>query len=149
MGQPRDRNAPGTGRPDAIEDLSSYEYLTSAPTLTQPDIQPQWSKTFKATASLFNSVPNEMSASYNSYLKRFIAFHSLNREAKIVMRTAPSIVGPWTAPQIAYEPAVKEGDLIYAAKEHPELAANGGRTLYVTFVNSSTYAPELVEITLR
>lgn len=31
----------------------------------------------------------------------------------------------------------------------PELAAMGGRVLYISFVNSSTYAPELIEVTLR
>ena len=39
--------------------------------------------------------------------------------------------------------------MIYAAKEHPELAADGGRRLYVTYVNSATYVPQLLEVTLR
>jgi hypothetical protein len=137
-------------RPEAIEDLTAYEYLVNAPTSARPDVKPEWSRTFAATASLFDSVPNEMSASYNHHLKQYVAFHSLHREPRIVMRTAPNITGPWSKPHSVYRPTNgKEGDLIYAAKEHPELASDSGRVLYLTFVNSSTYAPELVELTLR
>jgi hypothetical protein len=136
--------------PATIEDQTSYEYLVAAPTPSQPEVTPQWSKTFEPTAMLFDSVPNEMSASYNAHLRQYVAFHSLHRESKIAMRTAPRITGPWSEPHIVYTPSkVKETDLIYAAKEHPEMAAQGGRVLYVTFVNSSTYAPELIELTLN
>jgi hypothetical protein len=66
------------------------------------------------------------------------------------MRTAPRITGPWSAGEIVYRPQrVKENDFFYAAKEHPELARDGGRVLYVTFVNSSTYVPQLIEVTLK
>jgi hypothetical protein len=98
----------------------------------------------------FDSVPNEMSATYNPYLRRHVAFHSLHRENKIVMRTAPIVTGPWGEPQIVYAPEkVGDADLIYATKEHPELAADGGRVLYVTFVNSATYVPQMIEVTLK
>ncbi len=137
-------------RPEAIEDLASYEYLVAAPTLSQPDVEPRWSKKFEATAMLFDSVPNEMSAAYNPYLRRHVAFHSLHRENKIVMRTAPHVTGPWSEPQTVYAPAkVSDLDLIYATKEHPELAREGGRRLYLTFVNSATYAPQMIEVTLK
>jgi hypothetical protein len=99
---------------------------------------------------LFDAVPNEMSAAYNRHLGLYVAFHSLHRENKVVMRTAPRIVGPWSEPQIVYRPQqVKDTELIYAVKEHPELAREGGRVMYVTFVNSATYAPELIEVTLK
>ena len=136
-------------RAASIEDLSEYEYLVAAPTSADPQGTSRWSKTFEPTAMLFDSVPNEMSAAFNRHLGKHIAFHSLHRENKIVMRTAPSITGPWSAPQVVYRPErVKDTDLIYAAKEHPELAREGGRVLYVTFVNSATYAPEMIEVTL-
>ncbi len=137
-------------RPESIEDLASYEYLAAAPTLDKPDVEPRWSKTFEPSAVLFDSVPNEMSAAYNRHLKRYVAFHSLHRESKIVMRTAPKITGPWSAPTLVFQPErIKDTDLIYAAKEHPELAREDGRLLYVTFVNSSTYIPQLIEVTLK
>lgn len=137
-------------RPESISELSSYEYLVEAPSLKEPDLKPRWSKTYSPSASLFDSVPNEMSAAFNQHLGSYIAIHSHLRENKIVMRTAPSITGPWSDAEIIYRPErIKEDDLIYAAKKHPELARDGGRVLYITFVNSSTYVPQLVELTLR
>jgi hypothetical protein len=137
-------------RPDSIETLSTYEYLVEAPDLKNPERLVRWSKTFRPTATLFDSVPNEMSASFNAYLRKYVAFHSLHRENKIVMRSAERITGPWSEPQVVYRPEkTTESDLIYAAKEHPELARDGARILYVTFVNSATYIPQLIEIQLK
>jgi hypothetical protein len=137
-------------RPGSIENLTSYEYLVEAPDRDHPKRPPQWSKTFRPTATLFDSVPNEMSASFNAHLGKYVAIHSLHRENKIVMRIAERLVGPWSDSQIVYRPEkIQNTDLIYAAKEHPELAREGGRILYVTFVNSATYIPQLIEVTLR
>jgi hypothetical protein len=137
-------------RPDSMADLLSYEYLIDAPTKSKPGIRPRWTTKFAPTASLFDSVPNEMSASYNPHLRMHVAFHSLHRENKIVMRTAPRISGPWSDPQVVYRPEkITDKDLIYAAKEHPELAREDGRVLYVTFVNSANYVPQLIEVTLK
>ena len=137
-------------RPGSIEDLASYEYLVEAPDLKHPALSPFWSKQFQPTGMLFDSVPNEMSAAYNPYLQMYVAFHSLHRENKIVMRRAPRITGPWSNPHVVYRPEkITETDLIYAAKEHPELARENGRVLYVTFVNSANYVPQLIEVTLK
>ncbi len=134
----------------SIEDLTSYEYLVAAPTASQPDVLPRWSKKFESAAPLFDAVPNEMSASYNPFVRKHIAFHSLHREHKILMRTAPRRTGPWSAGEVVYQPKrIGDGDLIYAAKEHPELASEGGRVVYVTFVNSTTYVPQLIEVRLK
>lgn len=137
-------------RPDSIADLAGYEYLVEAPTGADPDRQPRWSGRFEPTASLFDSVPNEMSVSFNQHLGCYVAVHSYLRQNKILMRTAPTITGPWSDAEIVYRPRrIKDDDLIYAAKEHPELARENGRIIYVTFVNSSTYVPQLVEISLK
>lgn len=137
-------------KPDKLEDFSSFEYLVKAPTAGTPNGEARWSNKLTAEAALFDSVPNEMSASYNPHLKKFVAVHSLHRENKIVMRTAPRIVGPWSAPQVVYRPEkLAETDLIYAAKEHPELARDGGRVIYVTYVNSASYVPQMIEVTFN
>lgn len=137
-------------RAQSIDDLASYEYLVEAPTANQPNVEPRWSKEFQPTAVLFDSVPNEMSASYNRYLQKYVAFHSLHRENKLVMRTAPAITGPWSEGKVVYRPEqLKDTDLIYAVKEHPELARADGQILYLTFVNSRTYVPQLIELTLK
>jgi hypothetical protein len=133
-----------------IANLASYEYLVDAPTPNKPDMALRWAAKFAPTAPLFDSVPNEMSAAYNPYLRKHVAFHSLHRENKIVMRTAPRITGPWSEPQVVYRPEkITDQDLIYAAKEHPELARKDGRVLYVTFVNSANYVPQMIEVTLK
>jgi hypothetical protein len=137
-------------RSDTIAVRPSYEYLVEAPTLADPARTPRWSNRYEPTASLFDSVPNEMSASFNPHLGCNIAIHSYLRENKIVLRTAPSITGPWSDAEVVYRPErVKDDDLVYAAKEHPELARDNGRVIYVTFVNSSTYVPQLVELSLK
>ena len=38
--------------------------------------------------------------------------------------------------------------LIYAGKEHPELASDDGRTIYLTYIEFEEYFPHLVEVTL-
>ena len=137
-------------RPDSIASLASYEYLVSAPTSSDPKTEPRWSKVFQPTASLFDSVPNEMSVSYNRHIGSYIAIHSLLRENKIVLRTAPQITGPWSEPEIVFRPEkIKKSDLIYAAKEHCELSGENGRIIYVTFVNSTTYVPQMIELTFK
>jgi hypothetical protein len=137
-------------RPDSIEDLASYEYLVESPSMSRPTVAPRWVRKFEPTAKLFDSVPNEMSAAYNPHLLRHVAIHSLHREHKIVMRTAPKITGPWSGGEIVFRPErIADGDLIYAVKEHPELARDGGRVMYITFVNSTTYVPQLVAVTLK
>ena len=137
-------------RPDTIEDLTSYEYLVSAPTLKSPTKKVVWKKKFEPTAVLFEGVPNELSVSYNPYLKRHLAVHVFHRENKLALRTAPYITGPWSEPEIFFRPKMKgQGDLFTAGKEHPELRGHGGKVLYVTFVNSSYYVPNLIEVTLK
>lgn len=137
-------------RPGSITDPASYEYLVEAPTAQDPKREPRWSSTYAPTASLFDSVPNEMSATYNRHLGCYVAIHTFLRENQLVMRTAPALTGPWSEAEVVYRPPrIKENDLVYAAKEHPELARDDGRIIYVTFVNSSTYVPQMIEMTLK
>lgn len=136
-------------RPDAIEDITNYEYLVAAPTLESPGTTPVWQKKFEPTAVLFDGVPNELSVAYNPHMKCHIAIHVLNRENKLALRTAPDVVGPWSEPEIFFRPEMKSAhDLFTAGKEHVELRGERGKMLYVTYVNSSVYAPHLLELTL-
>jgi hypothetical protein len=137
-------------RPDQLDQLSSYEYLVDGPTSERPTMPARWSSTWKPTAARFDSVPNEMSAHYNDYLKKHIAIHMWNRDNRIVMRTAPDIVGPWSQASTIWTPAREAADeFFYAAKEHPELATDGGRIVYVTYVETVHYSPRLVEVRFR
>lgn len=135
-------------RPQDIEDLAAYEYLVQAPTPDRPDLPPRWSPTFAPTACLFSDVPNEMSSSWNEHLGCFISLTTYRREDRLVIRTAPELTGPWSAPQVVFRPARGgPGSLFNAGKEHPEFSRDGGRVTYMTFIDSSVYAPHLIEIT--
>lgn len=136
--------------PEKVSDLASYEYLITAPTIADPHANSVWSKTFEPTAVLFDAVPNEMSSSYNSHLGCHTAIHCRLRENEIVLRTAPDVVGPWSDPEVIFRPKkIDKGDLFYAAKEHPELAREKGKVIYVTYVDSRSYAPQLIEVTFK
>lgn len=137
-------------RPAAIEDFGSYEYLVECPTRKQPETKARWSREFQPTAVLFDSVPNEMSASYNSYLEEYVAIHVHNRDNKLALRTAPAPWGPWSDEETFFMPElIKPDDLFTAAKEHPDLRRANGKIMYVTYVNSSFYMPHMLELTLK
>lgn len=136
-------------RADSITNLTSYEYLVERPTIDNPNVAPRWANVYEPRAALFDSVPNEMSAAYNPYLKRYVAVHTLLRDNKIVMRTAPKITGPWSRPELLYRPPRKSvKELFNAGKEHPELQEQGGKVMYITYVSSDEYAPHLIKVTL-
>jgi hypothetical protein len=48
-------------------------------------------------------------------------------------RSAPRPEGPWSAAQRLFSAIAPPADNDYAAKEHPELAADGGRSLVVSY----------------
>ena len=61
----------------------------------------------------------------------------------VMMRTSPSLTGPWSALQLVYEPPEKSKPnvMMYAAKAHPEMA---GADLIITY---NTNAP--IEIIIQ
>jgi hypothetical protein len=81
--------------------------------------------------------------------------HSLGLTGKIVARTAPDPWGPFSEPVDLWQAKAevpKELDyitLIYAGKEHPELSADNGRILYLTYIEFEEYFPHLIEVRLK
>jgi len=76
--------------------------------------------------------------------------------ADVMMRTAPVLTGPWSAPQMVYRPSeyYRPRVMIYAGKAHPELT---GADLVVTYAtnafefeelltDSQTYYPRFVRL---
>jgi hypothetical protein len=95
-------------------------YLKSKPTAV-----------FTEGATELSIVPDK---STNSYLAiQTFGFGA----ADVMMRKAPSITGPWSAPELVHEPVEKsvEDVMIYAAKVHPEIV---GADLVITY---NTNAP--------
>jgi hypothetical protein len=130
----------------AIEDLAAYQYLSST--------TPHWSGHVGDAMCIFTGPPNELSVSYNRYLGCYLAVHSMDISGLVVARTAPEPWGPWSEPinlmkifvhrtkPLPYPP------LVYAAKEHPELAEGKGKVLYITYIEFEEYFPHLLEVTL-
>lgn len=129
-----------------IERLDAYEYYAGP--------GPEWSAEVDRAIPVMEGMPNEMSVSFNPWLNAFLAVHSQGISGVIVGRTAPEPWGPWSDPVPLWEVKVHREKplpypiLIYAGKEHPELAGDNGRILYITYIEFEEYYPHLVEVTL-
>lgn len=124
--------------------LDNYEYLSGT--------RPEWSMNIEDAIPIFSGMPNEQSVSYNKYLGKYLAVHSLDLSGKIVARTSENPWGPWSEPvellQVEADPSVKlpYPRLIYAGKEHPAMSKDGGKTIYITYVEFEEYYPHLLEV---
>ena len=129
-----------------IEDINAYEYFSH---------NDQWSKNINEAKVMFSGMPNEQSISYNEYLKKYLAVYSLDLTGKIVARTADNPCGPWSEPVELFQVKVERTlelpypVLIYAGKEHPYFSKEGGKVIYVTYIEFEEYYPHLLEITLE
>ena len=87
---------------------------------------------------------------YNAYLGGYLAVHSVGISERMRLSLAPAPWGPYRpiaeigAPHRALERA-----FCYAGKEHPELAQEHGRILYITYVDSERYWLQLLKVTLQ
>jgi hypothetical protein len=127
-----------------VDQPRRFEYLTNC--------EGAWSRDISAAIAVFSGMPSELSVSFNEHLGAYLAVHSLDLTGKIVGRTAPYPWGPWSEPVTLW--TVKKPhpfpylQLIYAGKEHPELAGEHGRKIYLTYIEFEEYFPHLVEVTL-
>jgi hypothetical protein len=132
---------------DRIESIDTYEYFTGP--------GPAWSHDISRAVSIFDHMPSELSVSWNDHLGAYLAIHSLDLTGNIVARTAPAPWGPWSGPTILWSAssthpaALSYPTLVYAGKEHPELSEQGGRVIYLTYVEFEEYFPRLIEVTLE
>jgi hypothetical protein len=113
----------------------------------------QWSSNINTTAKVFDGIPGQVTVSYNAYLQRFIAVHSGVFSNKVFIRTASRPEGPWSAPQELFTGMLPaSGKVNYAGQEHPELAKNGGKTIYVSYYRPTGFLQgelRLVEVTFK
>ncbi len=129
-----------------VEDYAKFEYLSSE--------KPEWDKNIKNAIPVFDGMPNELSVSYNHFLQCYFAVHSVGLTGITVGRTAPSPWGPWSDPVDLWKVSTKHDQprpypkMIYAGKEHVELAGDNGRIIYITYIEFEEYFPHLIEITL-
>ena len=132
-------------KPADFEHLDRYLYFTGG--------SPAWSPNAADATRIFGNMPSELSVSWNAHLGCHFAVHSLDLTGQIVARTAPSPWGRWSEPVTLWTVRVPHTQphmqLIYAGKEHPELAGENGRRIYLTYIEFEEYFPHLVEVTLR
>ena len=84
----------------------------------------------------------------------FLALYSKPASAEVVLRTAPSLEGPWSEELHLFDamPPDDPKAFPYAALAHPELVRDGGHKEYVTYFRGTGFLQgelRLVELTLR
>jgi len=134
-------------KPDEIEKIDRYEYFISE--------KEGWTKDVKQSLPVFSGMPNELSVSYNKYLKCYLSIHSRELSGEIVGRTSANPWGPWSDPFLIWKVIPQKRiqglqlELIYAGKEHPSFAKDNGRTIYITYIEFEEYYPHLIEVTFE
>ena len=92
-----------------------------------------WSSDARRASALFGGVSGALTVSYNAYLGRYLAVSSEALSNRVLMRVADRPEGPWGPPVLAFTGMSTTGSTNYAAREHPELAQDGGRRVFVTY----------------
>jgi hypothetical protein len=137
---------------DHIADPTAYEYWDGA----------EWSADAAAAAFLWPralttdpiarlaTFDNGASIAFNAYLGKYVAVGNVGFD-KIGARVADRLEGPWSEPVVWIDcstfarPAVPT---CYSPFQHPQLAADGGRTLFLTFTRMAAYDVVAFEVTL-
>jgi hypothetical protein len=86
---------------------------------------------------LFDHAQTELTVHQDPGTGRLLAVHTQGfGSADIVMRAAPTLTGPWSAPRMIYRPPeyYRHQVMIYAGKAHPHLA---GADLALTYATNS------------
>jgi hypothetical protein len=90
-----------------------------------------------------------LSVHWNAYLGRFLAICSRPLDARIAVRFAERLEGPWSGPDIENDNLRSGPGWIWTnwGRGHPEFARDGGRTEYVTYSrNWGTREIRLMEV---
>jgi hypothetical protein len=86
---------------------------------------------------LFENGQSELTIHRDRATKQFLAVHTQGfGPADVMLRAAPALTGPWTAPRMLYRPPEYYGPdiMIYAGKAHPALT---GADLVLTYATNS------------
>jgi len=95
---------------------------------------------------LFENGQSELTVYEDQATQRLIGVQTLGfGSADVVMRAAPVLTGPWSAPRMVYRPPeyYRPNVMIYAAKAHPELT--GGDLVLTYATNTFEFAEQLTD----
>lgn len=111
-----------------------------------------WVGNLGAAKSVLHDPSSGLTVTRSEHLGQYLAVYSEIFSNRVLMRTAPRPGGPWSEPVEAYvSPAPLRGTN-YAAREHPEIARDGGRTIVVSYYHPTgalTGELRLVELTFE
>ncbi len=133
-----------------ITDKSAYTYFAGISAANPA--APKWSAALTDAADVegLDEFPNELSVSYNAYLGGYLAVHSVGISEKIRLCLAPNPWGPYrTLGEIGAPHRALAKTFCYAGKEHPEIAQDGGKIVYITYVDGDRYWLQLLKVTLQ
>jgi hypothetical protein len=128
--------------PASVQDRSSWRFYAGGNT---------WSPSVGDAVSVFEG-DDTLSVAWNGYLQRYIAVYSVSFSQDVVLRTAPTPEGPWSAELLAFTamPPVKGNT--HDAHAHAEYDSDNGRTLYVSYsreLSAATMEVRLVAVHLH
>jgi hypothetical protein len=102
-----------------IHDRGAWRYWTGS----------SWSADMSEVEVLFEGAPI-MSVAYNEFLGEWLAIYSSPFSSKIVGRTAPELVGPWSREGVLYDAGEDEP---YDVVAHPEYEEESGRVQILSY----------------
>ena len=94
-----------------------------------------WQRDYNKAAQVFDGSTTGMSIKYNPYIKKYIAVYLPIFNNSLRIRTADSIVGPWSDAQELYKTPDSTKGNNYAASMHPEYDSSG-KLLYVSYLDT-------------
>lgn len=130
---------------ERILEPAAFEYFTGS----------RWSAMVADAIPVLEGMPSEVSVSWNAHLGCYLAVHSALLSGEILGKTAPTPWGPWSDAILLWhaKPQFKVPEpyipLLYAGKEHPTLADENGRVIYVTYIEFEEYYPHLIRVELE
>jgi Domain of unknown function (DUF4185) len=107
--------------------------------------QGMWSSQVSDAVSVFNG-NNNLSASWNDYVKQYVAVYSKPFSDDVILRTSPTPEGPWSGETTVFRAMKPVSGNVYDAHSHPEYDHNGGQTIFITY--SRQTAPFCSEVRL-
>jgi hypothetical protein len=107
---------------------------------------------------LFENGQSELTIHFDQGTQRFVEVQTMGfGPADVVMRAAPALTGPWSAPQMLYRPPEynRPNVMIYAGKAHPQLTGGDLVLTYATntfqfkehLTDNQIYYPRFVRLT--
>jgi hypothetical protein len=126
-------------QPGEIVLKDSYRYYS------QDTSSAAWSTDVTDAALLFDNAPDELSVSYNEYMKLYLMAYSNPADGSALIRTSPYPWGKWSSPVKII--SCKKEDYCYGAKEHSEFSMERGEIIYLTLEKKGI--PYIYEVSIK